>query len=117
MGYGVSYEFTLFIETEGSDNTAKMIVDKIYDTIGRDSIYLSAANSKEISGRGSDSHWDEGDWYELFEYIEPYIQICSSAEFSGEDNTQWRYVRYDDGWYEEQAIVSYDSENKEKLHL
>ena len=53
-------------------------------------------------------NYDEDEWKQLLEDIKDEVELGSTITGSGEDNSEWRFILKQDGWYEQTGSIVYD---------
>lgn len=103
MSYWASFDGTIISNNE--EDTAEILkIAKTHFTPNNFDNY-----KEHVYFYGNENYCDSN-WEKFLLEIKPYV-CYGSIDFSGEDDSFWRFHFVTSNWYEEQATIVYDTNN------
>lgn len=114
MGYSASGSGSVTLKKGISADAMITLLDQVRKAAGNVIEIDSFKNNDKVivSFYGSDDHWYNEDTMDFLKALAPFISE-GSAEYTGEDNCNWRYRFITDKqeWIEENGAVYYSDED------
>ena len=110
MGYCANGSGDAIIKENVNRKELRVLLDEIIDRCCSDMEYDLDDTDMRIYFWENDTHWHEEDTMEFFDALIPYItEGC--AEYTGEEDCNWRYVLKDGKWIEQNGTIYYTIED------
>jgi hypothetical protein len=110
MGYCANGSGDAIIKENVNRKELRVLLDEIIDRYCSDMEYDLNDTDMRIYFWENDTHWHEEDTMEFFDALIPYItEGC--AEYTGEEDCNWRYVLKDGKWIEQNGTIYYTIED------